>query len=200
MKNNIIHYCNIKDGSVSVNGKSLYVNTVEKDFLSFIKTVYKQFDLAYPKFYKMDPLCKLSIVAASILLENTGSEIDPNMALVLSNKSSCIDIDRKHQETISQEADSYASPANFVYTLPNIALGEISIKYKLQSENSFFIFEYFNPKFLIDYTNSLIDLGKSNRVLSGWVEVNENNYNAFLFIVEKSDGIELTQKNLIKLK
>lgn len=199
MKNNIIHYCNIKNGEVSLDGKILYTAKEEEDFPHFIKGVYKNFDLEYPKFYKMDTLCKLAITASSILLDGINEEIDPNMAVVLSNRSSCIDVDIKHQDSISQGDNSYASPANFVYTLPNIALGEISIKYKLKSENSFFIFDGFNPDFMIDYANSLTLLGKSSSVLCGWVEVIENEYNSFMFIVKPEDGIEFTKENLIKL-
>ena len=199
MKNNIIHYCNIKNNEVFLDGKKLYSAKGEEDFPSFIKGVYKNFDLDYPKFYKMDTLCKLAITSSSILLDGIKEEIDPNMAILLSNRSSCIDVDIKHQDSISQGEESYASPANFVYTLPNIALGEISIKYKLRSENSFFIFEGFNPDFMIDYANSLTLLGKSSSVLCGWVEVIENDYNAFMFIVKPEAGIEFTRENLIKL-
>jgi len=199
MKNNIIHYCNIKNSEVYLDGKKLYSAKGEEQFSSFIKGVYKNFDLDYPKFYKMDPLCKLAITTSSILLEGIKDNIDPNMAIVLSNKSSCIDVDLKHQASISQGDESYASPANFVYTLPNIALGEISIKYKLRSENSFFIFDGFNPEFLIKYANSLTLLGKSNSVLCGWIEVVENEYNAFMFIVKQETGIAFTKENLIKL-
>jgi hypothetical protein len=198
MKNNIIHYCNIKNNEVYLDGKKLYTGA-EEDFLSFIKGVYKSFGLDYPKFYKMDTLCKLAIASSSILLNGINKEIDPNMAILLSNRSACIDVDIKHQESISQGEGSYASPANFVYTLPNIALGEISIKYKLRSENSFFIFEGFNPEFLIEYGNSLTQLGKSSSVLCGWVEVIENEYNAFMFIIKPEKGIELTKENLEKL-
>ena len=198
MKNNIIHYCNIKNNEVYLDGKKLYAAEGEEDFLSFIKGVYKNFDLDYPKFYKMDALCKLAITASSILLDGIKEEVDPNMAIVLSNRSSCIDVDIKHQDSISQGEESYASPANFVYTLPNIALGEISIKYKLRSENSFFIFESFNPEFMIEYANSLTLLGKSSSVLCGWIEVVENEYNAFMFIVKPEVGIEFTIENLEK--
>ena len=198
MKNNIIHYCNIKNNEVFLDGKKLYSSKGEEDFPSFIKGVYKNFDLDYPKFYKMDTLCKLAITSSSILLDGIKEEIDPNMAILLSNRSSCIDVDIKHQDSISQGEESYASPANFVYTLPNIALGEISIKYKLRSENSFFIFESFNPEFMIEYANSLTLLGKSSSVLCGWIEVVENEYNAFMFIVKPEVGIEFTIENLEK--
>lgn len=199
MKNNIVHYCNIKNNAVFLDGKELYTGDKDQNFLSFIKAVYKTFRLDYPKFYKMDPLCKLAIVSSSILLDGINEDIDSNMALILANKSSCIDVDMKHQESISEGEENYASPANFVYTLPNIALGEISIKYKLRSENSFFIFEEFNPHFLVDYINSLTQLRLSKSVLCGWIEVSGDEYNAFMFIVQPKEGIALTIENLNRL-
>lgn len=199
MENKIKHYCNIKNQKVFLDGKECYAEEGINDFKSFIKNIYKYFEIDYPKFYKMDPLSKLALVASSILFERIDGKIDPNTAVILSNKSSCIDIDRTHQKSISQGKNSYASPANFVYTLPNIAIGEISIKYKLKSENSFFIFDDFNPGFLIDYTNSLTMFGKSKSVLCGWVEVFENDYNAFVFVVGQGMGIDFTKENLLKL-
>lgn len=198
MKNNIVKYCNIKNNEVFLDGKSIFHDEEKLDFNEFIKKVYKNFEMEYPKFYKMDPLCKLAVAGSSILLDQF-EEVDSEMAVILSNKSSCIDIDIVHQASISEENEGYASPANFVYTLPNIALGEISIKYKLRSENSFFIFEDFNPDFLIDYTTSLIGLKKTNQVMCGWVEIFKNEYNAFLFIVKAEKGITFNKENLLKL-
>lgn|SRR5690554_951061 len=197
MKNSIVSYCNIKNNQVFLNGERMFHDEEASEFLEFIKKAYKHFELDYPKFYKMDSLCKLAMVGGSVLL-NQLDEVDSEMALVFSNKSSCIDIDRIHQASIS-ENEGYASPANFVYTLPNIALGEISIKYKLRSENSFFIFEDFNPSFLIDYTTSLINLNKAEQVLCGWIEIFENEYNAFLFIAKEAEGLTLNKENLLKL-
>lgn len=197
MKNSIVSYCNIKNNQVFLNGERMFHDEEASEFLEFIKKAYKHFELDYPKFYKMDSLCKLAMVGGSVLL-NQLDEVDSEMALVFSNKSSCIDIDRIHQASIL-ENEGYASPANFVYTLPNIALGEISIKYKLRSENSFFIFEDFNPSFLIDYTTSLINLNKAEQVLCGWIEIFENEYNAFLFIAKEAEGLTLNKENLLKL-
>lgn len=198
MNSGINHYCKISNGQVILDDKVLFSNE-EKGFNNFIKAVYKHFEIDYPKFYKMDPLCKLSIIATSLLLDNTESEVEDDMALLLSNKSSCIDIDVKHQSTIQDEDAYYPSPANFVYTLPNIALGEISIKYKLRSENSFFIFEDFNPEFMVDYANSLIHLNKASSVLCAWVEVNKDNYNAFVYKVSPNGKMEHTKEHLLKL-
>ena len=59
-------------------------------------------------------------------------------------------------DAIQNKESYYPSPAVFVYTLPNICIGEISIKYKLYSENSFFIFDSLNAEYLmISFCNCL---------------------------------------------
>lgn len=139
----------------------------------------------------MDNLSKLAFLAAEILLKAENlNETENNIALIFSNKAASLDTDRKHQATIENPEEYFPSPAVFVYTLPNICLGEISIKHKLYSENSFFIFDCFNATHLYLYTNNLLKNRKAESVLCGWVDFDENNYDAFLYLVGNDGGIE----------
>lgn len=176
-------YCSIKNNEVFVNGLSVF-KTEPSLFADFSKAVYKNFDLNYPKFFKMDSLSKLAFLGASFLLENETAQ-GSSMALLFANKSSSLDTDVKHQESILNNEAYYPSPAVFVYTLPNICLGEISIRYQLLSENAFFIFDDFNPVFMHQYANILIETNKAQEVLCGWVEYFDQEYNAFLYLVSK---------------
>ncbi|PNQ74650.1 3-oxoacyl-ACP synthase [Hanstruepera neustonica] len=194
-------YCRIKDNTVSLNDSVLF-NDASKSFIDFIKSAYKNQNTKYPKFFKMDNLSKLAFLAADVLLknENLKLENDNNIAIVFSNRASSLDTDRKHQESIQNKESYYPSPAVFVYTLPNICIGEISIKYKLYSENSFFIFDNFNASHLLTYSNSLLSSNKAHEVLCGWVEFDgENNYEAFLYLVSKTGTIKHTEQNIITL-
>lgn len=156
--------------------------------------------MRYPKFFKMDNLSKLSIIAAELILsEKDLNTYDHNIALIFSNNASSLDTDRKHQETIDDPDHYYPSPAVFVYTLPNIGIGEISIKYKLKSENGFFIFDDFNAKFHHNYEQFLIKSNKSKAVLAGWINVDGEEADAFVYLVSENGQIEHTQQNLIKL-
>ncbi len=183
---------------VSLNGKPVYENDGD-DFSNFIKSAYKDLKINYSKFFKMDGLSKLAFLAADVLLkhEKTTPTKEENIAIVLSNRASSLDTDRGHQESIQDKDNFYPSPAVFVYTLPNICIGEISIKYKLYSENSFFIFDTFNPDYLADYCNSLLDENKADKVLCGWVDIDKNQYKAFLYLV---DSIGSVLHNTEKLK
>jgi hypothetical protein len=174
-------YCHITRNEVLVNGKSVFKSD-EIEFTSFIKAAYKNFDIDHSKFFKMDNLSKLAFIASDVLLKN---EPEKNIALILSNNASSLDSDRKHQSSIADPENFYPSPAVFVYTLPNICLGEISIKHQLYSENSFFVFENFNADVLSTYANSLLADDKAEKALCGWVNIDEGKYDAFLYVVAK---------------
>ncbi|CAM4243394.1 3-oxoacyl-ACP synthase [Zobellia nedashkovskayae] len=188
-------YCHIANGKISRNGEVLFSNDLE-EFPAFIKAAYKHFETDYSKFFKMDNLSKLAFIGAEVLLKNSNEE---NTALVLSNRASSLDTDRKHQAAISDQSGAYASPAVFVYTLPNICMGEISIRHKLYSENSFFIFAEFNPHLLSDYANDLLETGKANEVLCGWVDYDKGKYDAFLYVIAKKGLFSHDTEELTKL-
>ena len=145
----------------------------------------------------MDNLSKLAFVAADVLLNNIN--IDENTAVILSNRSSSLDTDRKHQTSISDAKNYYPSPSVFVYTLPNICIGEICIKHQLFSENSFFIFDTFNPEHLWIQSQYLLKSGKANRVLCGWIDIDDSKYDAFVYVVESQGELHHTINNLKKL-
>lgn len=193
-------FCHIKNKTVSLNGNVVFHDDSEL-FTDFIKNAYKGVETKYSKFFKMDNLSKLAFLAADILLkgENLDSEMDHNIALVFSNKAASLDTDRLHQEAIQNRNDYFPSPAVFVYTLPNICIGEISIKYKLFSENSFFIFDSLNAEHLVSYSNSLLDMKKADEVLCGWVDFDENHYEAFLYLVGKNGKRVHNKKQIITL-
>jgi hypothetical protein len=95
--------------------------------------------------------------------------------------------------------DSIVSPAVFVYTLPNIVLGEISIKHKLQSENVFFIEHKFNADLLVDYSETLLNSGKASSVVCGWIELKNDQYDVLLCLVSNNGEIPFTKENLEEL-
>ncbi|MDN3723339.1 3-oxoacyl-ACP synthase [Aequorivita sp. SDUM287046] len=192
-------FCHLKNQSLTVNGQSVFDDASE-DFQTFIKNAYKFLKTDYPKFFKMDSLSKLAFLAADVLLKRENlNEEENNIALIFSNRASSLDTDRKHQAAIENEEEYFPSPAVFVYTLPNICLGEISIKHRLYSENSFFIFDHFNAEHLHLYANSLLRNEKAEKVLCGWVDLDENGYEAFLYLVENEGEIEHNIKQINRI-
>ncbi len=192
----IKNYCKIRNGKITLNDKVIFQDE-DVAFNSFIRQAYKYFELSYPKFFKMDNLSKLAFLASSVLLQD--EDIKDNTAMVLSNRASSLDTDRKHQNSINNPDDYFPSPAVFVYTLPNICIGEISIKNSIRGENAFFIFDVFNPAFLVQYNEMLIKEKKTDKIISGWVDVDGNAYDAFLYLVEKNTKLNHTEEILKNL-
>ena len=132
-----------KSATVGINAGEVLVNdsVVFSDksagFGTFIREAFKSRGENNMKFYKMDDLCKLGYVAAAWLLDGTefGEE---ECGMVLSGKYGCLDTDMKHQQIIDKEGDAASSPAVFVYTLPNVVAGEISIRHHIKGENTWF--------------------------------------------------------------
>lgn len=195
----ISKYCTIRNGLVSVNGVTVF-SQESTNFNEFIKAVYKKFEMNYPKFFKMDSLSKLTFVASELILKEViNSEVENNIALLFANQSSSLDTDIKYQDSIQDYENYFPSPAVFVYTLPNICIGEVSIKNNLKSENSFFIFDKFSETFFKTYAEQLIQSKKAEKVLCGWVEVLNNEYHSFVYLVEKEGSIEHNEKNIKKI-
>ncbi len=189
-------YCSIKGNQMFLNGELVF-ETTPTLFSDFSKKAYTFLEENYPKFFKMDNLSKLAFIGSELLFKNYNFQDKENgLALVFANKHSSLDTDVKFQESISNEANYFPSPAVFVYTLPNICLGEISIKHQLKTENSFFIFENFNPDFMTNYGEVLLQTNKATSLLCGWVDYFNETYNAFFYIVAKSGTLEHTKEQL----
>jgi len=198
-KTYIKSFCTIQNNQILLNGEVVF-GTEPTFFSDFSKKAYQYLEINYPKFFKMDNLSKLAFLGAELLLKTEdNSSAENNTALVFANKSSSLDTDVKYQNSISDSENYYPSPAVFVYTLPNICLGEISIRHQLKSENSFFIFADYNPVFMENYSNILLKTGKADKVLCGWVEYYNEDYKAFLYLVDKEGELEHNKEILKQL-
>ncbi|HEY9196510.1 MAG TPA: hypothetical protein VIM77_09600 [Mucilaginibacter sp.] len=181
---NITAHCVISSNVVYSNGKPVY-EYKGADIGAFLLAVYQQFEVKYPKFYKMDNLSKLGMLATEVLLREASGRLDENSTgIVLSNANSSLDADIKYYEG----AKTMPSPALFVYTLPNIVIGEISIKNKFKGENAFFVFEQFDAAFIAQYVEYLLNSNILQTCICGWVDVLKNDYKAVLFLVEKNEN------------
>lgn len=186
-------FCHITNNSVRVKNKVVFEDSNPENTKSFLKDVYKNLDIKYPKFFKMDNLSKLAFLGAEYILEDNVKE---NTAIVFSNNASSLDTDRKHQESIKDVENYFPSPAVFVYTLPNIGIGEISIRQKLKSENGFFIFEKFNSSFHFNYESNLLNNSKTQAILGGWINIDNDKIDSFLYFIDTEGELEYTEQNI----
>jgi len=178
-------YCHIRNNSIYVDGELLYSDKEAEGLRSFEKSVYRHLKPSYNKFFKMDEISKLGFLAAEVLLSDidTSSYNEEDISIILSNSHSTLVTDQNHQLTVDDYDNFFPSPSVFVYTLPNIMIGEISIRHKFRGENTFFIVENFNAELITNHINSLFLTRKSKAFLGGWVNQSEDDYEAFLYWV-----------------
>jgi hypothetical protein len=145
----------------------------------------------------MDALCKLGFIATEVLFSNSDFITKNNkekMAIVLSNNASSLETDRVYQNSISDKKKYFPSPAVFVYTLPNIVIGEIAIRHKITGENAFFVSQKIDATLLSNYTNLILNKNYGESAISGWLNVDKASYEGFIILVGKEEN---TNKNSI---
>jgi hypothetical protein len=195
----ITRTAHITKNRVYANGQNVFLAEDNPGFTDFIKAAFKSLNQAYPKFYKMDNLSKLAFVGAEVLLNGINlSEKYPreDIALVFENRASTMNTDRDHQLSIDSRENYFPSPAIFVYTLPNIMMGEICIKQKFFGENLLLVSDKFDAKLLYDQCMQLINRNKAKAVIAGWTDVDGEDYSAFLMLVEPENMSDNIQENI----
>ncbi len=155
-----------------------------KIFNGSINDAYRTLINDYPKFFKMDGLCKIGFLGAELLLRCIASEDKENAAIILFGRVGSLSTDRNYRKTISNLNNYFPSPALFVYTLANIVTGEIAIRHKIYGETSFYITEENDPQMMETVIKSVFETSNPSLILAGWVDYEtENNYLAELKIV-----------------
>ncbi|MGB0402851.1 MAG: beta-ketoacyl synthase N-terminal-like domain-containing protein [Salibacteraceae bacterium] len=199
MSLSLTSYSSIKAGVAKCNGEVVYAEALGSD--DFIKGLYRHQKIGYPKFFKMDRLSRLAFVAAELALKGTNLNdkyAPERIGVYLGNRASSLDTDRQHQSSINDRENYFPSPAIFVYTLPNITIGEIAIKHKLKGPNAFFIFDKFEPQFFTDYISDQFKLNKIDACLFGWIEMDGENYEASIFLTENNNGKNVLSAETIR--
>ncbi|MEO6632504.1 MAG: beta-ketoacyl-[acyl-carrier-protein] synthase family protein [Mucilaginibacter sp.] len=202
--NNTNHHitssCVIGNNTVYKNGIAVFENK-GADLSTFLLSVYQHFQLNYSRFYKMDNLSKLGWLASEVLLKDSfdKEKYQPEeVGLILANDNASLDSDQKYLKSVAD----IASPALFVYTLPNIVTGEICIRNNFKGEDAFFVAEKFDVNFTASYVNNLLSDNTLQACICGWVDVLDKDYKAALFLVEKqtrSDALAFNADNMTML-
>jgi hypothetical protein len=185
----ITRYCSISPPEVKLNG-SVVFNQVSTEPSEFLKSAYRSLHIPYPKFFKMDPLCKLAFLSAEILLKDMDLNtryISEEMGIIILNSSSSLETDEKHQESISDRGNYFPSPSVFVYTLPNIMTGEIAIRHKIKGENAIFISEKPDVSLIFQVVSELFSNKRVGCCITGWVEAYHDRLSSCLMLVENEE-------------
>ncbi len=156
--------------------------------------LYTALQCNYPKFFKMDSLCKWAFVTTECMFYKNDlyTGIDKNkIGITLTTSHGCLDVDKRYLAGIS-----IPSPALFVYTLPNIMLGETCIRHGFKGEQASMVTPQFDPDELFFTVSSILSSGM-DATLCGWVDVAGENHDLCLFWVsKKGPGIPFTVEAL----
>ncbi len=164
----IIKHVLITPEVVCVDGREVIKHPQKNEFDSLIREIYKGLGISYSKFYKMDRLSKLAFVSAELIstadiLQETDGE---KIAMLFFNRSSTNDTDLGFLETV----ENIPSPAVFVYTLPNIAMGELAIRNGWKGENLFLIETDFSAEKMNAQLDMLFSSTAMEHCVCGWIE------------------------------
>ena len=176
-----------------VDGAELPVAMRGKELLD---EIYKSHIADYPKFHKMDMLGKLVFAASELLTakeddakennagkDNDGS--DENRAVILFNATSSIVQDLQHIRTINDRGGFFPSPSVFLYTLPNISIGEVAIRNSYKGETSLYILPEKDEGLMNDIINASFAHSRTRSMLTGWADCSsEDTFEAEMKIIE----------------
>jgi hypothetical protein len=173
-----INYVRINGGNLVRNGQALAATGSNNPV-----DMYHALHGNYPKFFKMDRLCKWAWLAAEVLLKDESGAwlydgLDKrNIAVVLATKDGCLEVDHRYQETM----ESIPSPALFVYTLPNIMLGEICIRHGFTGEQLCEVQEAFDLTALLPWVHDLAEHRGVTHCLFGWADAVGDNHEVTMY-------------------
>jgi len=161
-------------------------------------SMYHQLGMNYPKFFKMDGLCKVAMICAEKVMRDEGmadEEPKRDMSLVLMNSSSSIDSDYRFMDTIRDD-NYFPSPALFAYTLANIVTGQLCIRYRIFGESSMYLSRNFDAGDL----RRKVMWSFPECSLCGWVDCHNGRHEALMMMVRRDgDGLPFETDTLNEL-
>lgn len=161
---------------ICLNGAELSVSGTG---LSLLNEAYRSFINDYPKYFKMDGLCKLGFIASELMISQLGEDRflpREDRAVILFNRSGSLDADKHYQSTINDVDNFYPSPSVFVYTLPNIVTGEISIRNKYLGETSFYVLDHYEEETIQKIINVSFMDEDTKSILTGWIDYYDSSH------------------------
>ena len=196
--NFITRFCHIRNRSL-INQGEMFCRDLRGTLDNFLEVAFDALEINYPKFYKMDASSKLGFLATEMLPKGIAlREIykPEQVALILANAHGSLDTDIRYFESTK----TMASPALFVYTLPNIVAGEICIRNGIKGENAFFVWPQFDPAQMHNYVEMVMASEKTQACVAGWVDVMGSRHDVFLYLTEKQKRGNASEHSAVQLQ
>ena len=95
----------------------------------------------------------------------------PEADVILFNRDASTVTDKAFMQTIEDD-DYFPSPSLFIYTLPNIAAGEIAIRHGWQTETSFYVLRNRNERLMNQIIQATLSALHRNNIplVSAWID------------------------------
>ena len=198
----ILHHVHILPDSVFLDGRPV---AVESRGAGLLSELYRGWMKDYPKFFKMDLLSKLGVIATELLVAEDPDRFTPreDRAVLLLSRTGPLCDDRLYQQTIPPE-NYFPSPSLFVYTLANIVTGEIAIRNKYAGDTTAFELPAFSAAQIVSTVNTAFEDRGTASAVCGWAEAPDpDHFEALLMTVSRDnalDGIPFSEDNILKIK
>lgn len=166
----IIAHTRLQDGRLTLNGKEL-AHGVGGD-TELLRALYTGLGMDYPKFHKMDRYARLSLLAAEPLyrkLREEGADIANAVGLITVNRSASAATDVEHWQPVLRGES--ASPAVFVYTLPNTGAGEITIRQGVFGPSICLVGARPECDLLLTIARDMFEAQGMGHVIVGWSDI-----------------------------
>ena len=197
----IRHTVTIRPDAVFLDGVSLPVEGRGMDLLT---DLYRTYMKDYPKFFKMDLLSRLGVLATELLVRDEAGRFSPreDRAVLLFSRSGPLCNDGNYQKTIGAD-DYFPSPALFVYTLANIVTGEIAIRNKYAGDTTAYELPEFSEAPFVSAVRAAFEDRVTTSAVCGWAEaLDPDHFEAVLLLVEQDapDGLPFDEETIQNLK
>lgn len=190
----IRHYIRLQPGRITLDGRAISApHTAEE--------IYQLLQRPYIKFFKMDVLCKWAWLGAEYLLGHGEQSVyrqfsREKIAVAFFTGNGCIDVDTRYRESMHV----IASPALFVYTLPNIMLGEVCIRHGFKGEQICMVQSAPDFNEIYFYVTDILAQAGMDACICGWADAYDATADVCFFWVTKEPGnTAFTAANMEKL-
>lgn len=191
----IIASTRLQDGRLTLNGTELAHGSGEDT--EMLRALYVGLGLDYPKFHKMDRYARLALLTAEPLyrkLHEEGADIANAVGLITVNRSGSARTDAEHWQPVSHGES--ASPAVFVYTLPNTGAGEITIRHGAFGPSICLVSEQPECDLLLTIAADMFAAQDMHHVIVGWSDIFAAPLFAGFALIGPGAGTPLTSTGL----
>lgn len=173
----ITHSVIFTDSILEIDGGMLPLDCPRQERLNYIYANYLD---DYPRFFRMDALCKLGHIASELLIKqdmkgkgdiSLAYDVESNAhdtAVILFCNTGSLVSDCQYETVLYQKKPC---AGDFVYTLPNIVAGEIAIRNGFKGPTAMYLLNRKDLKLIetIVQTSKLAE--EISSVLYGWIDL-----------------------------